>query len=328
MKERRLGRGLSGLINRTDRPDGGAKDAKARSGAPTGSSAGAVDARSRVKKVAPPPSSQVPAIPGVAGRHARVDAIRPNPYQPRKAMDDEELADLRRSIAAHGVLQPLLVRAVEDGYELIAGERRLRAASAAGLKEVPVVVKAANEEDMQTLALVENIQRVDLNAIEKALALRSMMSSLGITQGDVAKRVGKARSTIANLLRLLDLPSPVLDMVRTGAVSEGHARALLRIEGAHKRIEAAQRVIREGLSVRALEQWVGSGAGKRGSSSRTARGSSQPETGDVYMDDVGRRLEQALGTSVSVMRKGLGGEIRIPFHDAEELDRLLGLFDA
>ncbi len=334
MKERRLGRGLSGLIHRTDRK--GAVDAQ-ESTAPARREIPEIKGE---QKTGPKPKAQIDSENGAsrssathrapAARFAAIEDIRPNPYQPRASMDDDELSELKHSIVTHGVLQPLLVRTIESGYELIAGERRLRAATAAGLKEVPVVVKAASEEDMQTLALVENIQRVDLNAIEKAVALRTMMSNLGITQGNVAKRVGKARSTIANLLRLLDLPTPVLDLVRSDELSEGHARALLRVNGDANRIAAADRAVREGLSVRALEQIVGGSAtGKKGASTRRGpAGSQEGESTDVYMEDIRIRLERALGTAVRVRRKGIGGEIKIGFHDADDLDRLLTLFGA
>jgi ParB family chromosome partitioning protein len=218
------------------------------------------------------------------------------------------------------MIQPVVVRPTPDGrWELVAGERRVRAAQAVGLPTVPAIVRPATDEQMQTLALVENLQREDLNAMEKARALTAMMRNFGLTQEDVAKRVGKARATVANILRLLDLPPEVQQMVEDGRLSGAHARAVLQAQGDARRRDLARLAVERGLSVREVERRAQAGptVGKR----RT-----RPE--DPYVRDLETRLQRALSTEVRLEPKGKGGRISIRYHDADELDRLLDALGA
>ncbi len=181
---------------------------------------------------------------------------RANPYQPRQTFDEAEIADLADSIRAHGILQPLVVRRAGAGYELIAGERRLRAAQAADWRQVPIQVRDVDDRQMAELAIVENVQRKDLNAIEKAESFQRYINEYRCTQEDLAARVQVDRSTVANLIRLLELPHEVKQMVQQGDISQGHARALLPLGDEQEQIEFARRIEKEGLSVRATEQGV------------------------------------------------------------------------
>jgi ParB family chromosome partitioning protein len=252
-------------------------------------------------------------------REIPVAAIRANPYQPRVVFDPEGLAELADSIRIHGLLQPIVVRQAETGYEVVAGERRLRAAQALGLERVPVVVRNASDQDMQTLALVENLQREDLNAMEKARALRAMMRNFSITQEDAATRVGKARTTIANLLRLLELPPEIQELVESGRLSGAHARAVLQAQGTDRRLALARIAVEEGLSVREVERRARAGPtiGKR-----------KRPAPDPYVKDLEDRLRRTLGADVRVEIRGKGGRIEVRYHDADDLDRLLDLLGA
>jgi ParB family chromosome partitioning protein len=245
--------------------------------------------------------------------------IRPNPYQPRVSFPEEGLAELMDSIRVHGVLQPVVVRRAATGYELVAGERRLRAARALGHPRIPAVVRQATDEDMQTLALVENLQREDLNAMERARALKAMMRNFGITQDDVAARVGKARTTVANVLRLLDLPAEVQGLVESGALSGAHARAVLQAKGDDRRCHLARLAVERDLSVRDVERLarLGPTIGKRKAS-----------RSDPFLEDLEARLRRALSAEVRLTKKGQGGRIEIRYQDANDLDRLLELLEA
>ena len=205
---------------------------------------------------APPPSSNVAAIPGRALLMLPVEAIERNPRQPRKRFEEAKLEELAQSIKAHGIMEPILVRREGGRYKIVAGERRWRAAQRAGLAEVPAVVREASEREAFELALVENLQRADLNAIEEAEAYQVILETHRLTQEQVADRVGKERSTVANALRLLKLPDDVRDLVRDGEPDMGLARALLGLEPADAIRKTAQRAVREELSVRATEALV------------------------------------------------------------------------
>jgi ParB family chromosome partitioning protein len=263
----------------------------------------------------------VPDAPEPAARELPVADIHPNPYQPRTAFAEEDLDDLQASIAEHGLLQPIVVRRTPSGFEVIAGERRLRAVKALGRKTVPALVRDADDEDMQTLALVENLQRVDLNALEKARALRAMMRNFDLTQQQVAERVGKARTSISNLVRLLDLPNEVQHLIAEGQLSGAQARAVLLVKGTEARIALARRAAKEGLTVRRIEQIA---AVQRAG----PRKSSAPAPKDPYVRDLEDRLRRALGTPVTLHVRGVGGRIEVEYHDAGELDRLLELLGA
>ena len=248
-----------------------------------------------------------------------VERIRPNPNQPRKRFDPEALEALSRTIREKGVLQPLLVRAHGDEYELIAGERRLRAARLAGLAEVPVLVREAEPSDSLEISILENIQREDLNPIEEARAYRDMVDRLEITQDELARRVGKDRSSVTNALRLLQLPREIQEDLASGELSAGHARAILGIEHDVQRLKVRALIKQKGLSVRATEKLVQQmregGAGR-------SRSSQDPDPDlQALQDDLGRHL----GTRVRIQQGRKGGKIQILFSSADELDRLCEL---
>ncbi len=244
-----------------------------------------------------------------------IDVVRSNPYQPRRSMSDEELTELAASIRTHGVLQPLVVRADGEQYELISGERRLRAARMAGLSTVPVVVRQADEQQMLALALVENLQRSDLNPIEAASAYRRLMTEFGLTQEDIAGLVGKSRAAIANTLRLLSLAPQVQDLVVSGQLSEGHGRALAAVRVADDQLALCRRAVASSWTVRQLESEVGrltrAQALKTPARRRTAS--------SMRSDERAVAFERALGTRVEIRRRGRGGELIIHFYSEEEL---------
>jgi ParB family chromosome partitioning protein len=246
--------------------------------------------------------------------------IRPNPYQPRHRSDQAEIESLAASIKEHGVLQPVLVTELLDGYELVAGERRFRAAQLAGLERIPAVVRQLNDRDRLELALVENLQRADLNAIEEARAFRQLIDEFGLTQEQVASRVGRARATVANTLRLLDMDPAIQDAVAGGQISEGHARAVGGLAGpAQARLLGA--VVARGLSVRQTEELArrlrdGSTDPGAKATKRAAR------TLDADLERVEEDLRRALGTKVSLARTRKGGRIVIEYYGDEELGRL------
>lgn len=256
---------------------------------------------------------------------APLGQIRPNPNQPRRAFDPGALDDLAASIRERGVMQPLLVRNVSNGFEIIAGERRFRAAREAGLETVPVLVHDVSDQEALELALVENLQREDLNLIEEAEGYLELAERFQLTQADIANRVGKARATVANALRLLDLPDSVREMVAGGRLSGGHAKVLLGLSIEAEMETLAQRVVREQLSVRALEKLVASR--QRPARRRRSVQTDVPEDHVRHLCDV---LHRQFGTSVRIQPsrtlpngRRAKGAIEIDFYSAEELDRLL-----
>jgi len=321
MKQKRLGRGLSGLISRTSTPNP-VPSAAHPAAPPTPVAFPQVPPGISNRMLGQLPPAVAAALPpeseGVRG--LPVAAIKPNPYQPRTAFDEAALRELADSIRAHGVLQPIVVRRALGGYEVLAGERRLRAAKAAGLETIPAMLREATDEEMQTLALVENLQREDLNAMEKARALRAMMSNFGLTQDQVATRVGKARPTIANILRLLELGPEIQRWVEEGRLSGAHARAVLLAKGPERRLLLAKLAVELGLSVREVERRA---ASEGGVSSGKAGARLDP-----FLADLAKRLERALSTNVRLRPKGKGGKIEIRYHDAADLDRLLDILKA
>ena len=245
-----------------------------------------------------------------------ISRIRPNPHQPRRRFDPESLATLTASIVEHGVLQPILVTETIDGYQLVAGERRLRAAQAAGLERIPVVVRQLADRDQLELALVENLQRDDLDPIETAGAFRQLMEEFGFSQDDIARRVGRARSTVANTLRLLDLAPGVQAAVGDGRLSEGHGRALGGLAtGLQDRV--LDSVIGQELSVRQTEDLV-----RRLREPRPQPAGPPVRRVDPDLERVEEDLRRALGTKVSVARSRRGGRIVIEYYSDEELGRL------
>lgn len=244
--------------------------------------------------------------------------IEPNRDQPRKIFDEDALAELADSIAKHGVIQPLLVRPMPDGsYQLVAGERRWRASRMAGLTEVPVVIKELSDDEAMALALIENLQREDLNAIEEAQGIKALMDTLSLTQDEAAERVGKSRPAVANALRLLKLPDSVIALVSDGKLSPGHARALLGFKDEQDIIETADLIIEKGLTVRDVERLVK----KRNKEPKAEKPAARRAS---YYDEVELALTDFLGRKVKVGTKPgkESGVLEIDFFDKDDLTRL------
>ncbi len=246
----------------------------------------------------------------------KVDEIRPNPYQPRKVFDKSELEELANSIKENGVFQPILVRKSLSGYELVAGERRLRASKLAGLKEIPVIIKDFNDTQMMEISLLENIQRKDLSPIEEANAYNQLIKKLNYTQEELAKRLGKSRTNITNMLRLLALPSEVQDMVNNNKLSYGQARTLLALDDKDQIIELANKTIKEGLSVRQLEQLTKKPV-KKDKPSKVIKT-------DPFIEDVKQTLQSKYSTKVEIKDK----KLIIHYSNTNDLNRILELMDA
>ncbi len=256
-----------------------------------------------------------------------VTSITRNRLQPRQSFDEDALADLTASIREHGVLQPLLVRPAENGYELIAGERRLRAATAAGLHSVPVCVMNISDIDSLEIALIENLQRENLNPVEEAEGYRELADQFNLTQEEIATRVGKARASVANALRLLSLPDEVRAMLTDGRLSPGHAKALLSLDIPQEQILTARRVVDEGLSVRALEKLI-----KRTVNQAPRPRAARPDMPPAHIRYLSEQLHNHFGTSIRIQpcktfangKKGKGW-IEIDFFSNDDLDRVLSL---
>lgn len=268
----------------------------------------------------------VSMAPPAAERRVHVSEIRPNPRQPRRYFDEQRIAELADSIRHQGVLQPLVVRKADSGYELIVGERRFRAAQRAGLERVPVIVKEVSDAESLEMALVENIQREELTPIEEALAYRQLMDEFQLTQEDVAKRVGKSRPVIANLLRVLNLPEEIKEDVDRGNLSVGHARSLLALETPDKQIALARQIIRQGLSVRETETLVArslEGIEQTAARDRPAEPEKMADQAHIYLKAIEEELMRQLGTKVRLHPRKKGGKIEIEYYSNQELDGLL-----
>jgi len=267
-----------------------------------------------------PADAVSPAAPRPAELRLEVSKIRPNPKQPRQFFDEAGLDELARSMRTQGLLQPVVVRPLPDGhFELVAGERRWRAAQRAGIHKIPAVVRDVPDEKLLELALIENVQREELNAIEEAEAYRILIDDLQLTQNEVAERVGKQRTTVANALRLLNLPEAVKNMVRSRLISMGHARALLALEDA-KTIEAlAQRIVADGLSVREVESRAKRPAGTKPRPGRPT------QAVDPNVAAAETALQRVLGTKVRIGGNGKIGRVEIHYHSADELERIYRL---
>jgi len=244
--------------------------------------------------------------------------VEPNPDQPRHDFDEEELQALADSIEEHGIIQPLTVRELSSGYyQIIAGERRWRAARLANLQEVPVVIIEADDKKAMELALIENLQRQDLNPVEEALGYRTLMQDYGLTQDDAAKRVGKSRPAVANALRLLNLSTEVLEKVRTGDLSAGHARAVLTLKTDKKQLEAAQKIIALGLSVRQAELLC------KNMSKEPAAIKEEPVLKVDYVAECEKQLSKHLGRGVKIVNGKRKGRFELEFYGEEDLQVLL-----
>jgi len=275
----------------------------------------------------PAASSSLPRIPAL-GQPAPGDVVQkvsleqvvPSPLQPRKEFVAEQLTELMESIREHGIIQPLIVRPVNGKMELIAGERRFRASTQLGLKEVPVIVRQASDRDVLEMALIENLQREDLSPIEEARAYHRLAEEFQMRQEDIAKRVGKNRATVANAIRLLDLAQPVQDMLSQGKITSGHAKVLLMLKAEDAQTKAAEEVVKKGLTVRATE--------------KLAHNIINPPTPKPKFDDADvlraietceQRMLQHLSTNVAIKHSEKKGTIEIDYYGVEDLNRLLAL---
>lgn len=237
--------------------------------------------------------------------------IEPNPYEPRESVEDEGLPELVKSIKEKGLIQPLVVRRKESGFQLICGGRRLRAAKKAGLEKIPAVVKIASDSEVLELAIIENVQRENLDPIEEANAYRNLMRTFGYTQNEVATKVGKDRSTVANMLRLLELPERIRSYIRSGKLSPGHGRALLAIKGNPARLALAKRIVSRSLTVRDIE--------KQATKSRSRKATRRdPDLLALEME-----ISQLLGTKVHIMTGKKKGKLEIEFYSSDDFERIL-----
>ena len=248
-----------------------------------------------------------------------INDIRPNANQPRKDFNEEKIEELANSIEIHGVIQPIMVRPVARGYEIVAGERRWRAARKAGLKKIPAIVRELDEQQNMLIAIIENMQREDLNPIEEALALEEMIRTYGLTQEEVSRSVGKSRPYITNALRLLKLPEEVRAMVSSGTLSGGHARAIAGVTDSSRQIELAKYTIEHELSVREIEKLIKEGNLQKNKAPRR-KVEKSPDVKQVEED-----LKQIMGTKVTLSQKGKKGRIEIEYYSKEELERLIGM---
>lgn len=255
-----------------------------------------------------------------SARKVPIGDIKPNPLQPRLDFTERDLADLTESIKSVGIIQPLVVRRVGKTYELIAGERRLRAAKLAGLTEVSIIEREATDDDMLTLALIENLQRADLNPIEKAKAFKELIDRYSLTQEAAARRLGKDRATLANFIRLLDLPENVQNVVSRGTISMGHARALLSLNHPSQQYALAQRIEAQGLSVREVERTV---ATMRGEKQKRRPRANSPAAKSPVIRDIEDRLREKFGTRVTIEHKDGQGRMVIHFFTDDDLQRVL-----
>lgn len=245
--------------------------------------------------------------------------IKANPYQPRKTFDDDRLSDLATSIQTHGVLQPIVLRQTVQGYYIVVGERRFRASQLAGLAEIPAIIKELSDSDMMELAIIENLQREDLNAIEEAESYQRLMNDLGLTQQKVAERLGKSRPYIANMLRLLNLPKDISNQVKEGALSSAHGRTLLGIKDVTMMKKISQQAIRENWSVRYLEQVVNELQDCGQSKKNKAPTQIKPK----FIQKQERRLKEKFGSKVDISTSKNIGKITFEFKTEEEFKRLI-----
>jgi ParB family transcriptional regulator, chromosome partitioning protein len=252
----------------------------------------------------------------------KLNELRPNPYQPRKTFQQETINELKESILEHGILQPLIVRKSIRGFEIVVGERRFRAAKEAKLETVPAVVRTLTEQQMMELAVLENLQREDLNPIEEGLAYQMLMEKLKLTQEEVAKRLGKSRPHVANHVRLLSLPPKIQELISTGKISMGHGRALLGLREKAKVPALVEKIIKEALSVRQLEKLI------QHLNENVPRETKKPEKKkDVFIQEREHFLRERFGTGVNIKQNKNKGKIEIEFFSKEDLERILEMLD-
>lgn len=246
-----------------------------------------------------------------------INDIKPNENQPRKVFDEAKIEELANSISSYGLIQPIILRKAEKGFEIVAGERRWRAARKANLSKVPCIMKELSDEENMVISIIENMQREDLNPIEEAEALSQMIQRFGFSQEEVAKSVGKSRSYVTNSLRLLKLPKKILDFVQSGQISSGHAKMLIGVEDEKKQMLLAEKVVKEEISVREIEKLVKDLANPKKKPEKKAK---RPEISAIEDE-----LKQILGTKVNIKQSGRKGKLEIEYYNREELERLIDI---
>lgn len=251
--------------------------------------------------------------------------IVPNQHQPRRDFDEEALAELAQSIRQHGIIQPVVVRKTLNGYELVAGERRWRASQLVGLKQLPAVVREYTDAEMMEIALVENLQRQNLNVIEEAIAFRRLIEEFGLTQEEVAQKIGRSRSMIANIVRLLNLQPEVQDFVSRGTLTMGQARPLLAIDSPEIQVELANQIIEEDLSARDVEELVRRAAAKRPTKKPESKPEEIDEASQFFMNEFEDRLKVLLGTQVKIKPGKIKSKIEIEYYSNEDLERIMDM---
>ena len=258
---------------------------------------------------------------GEVVKEINIKELRPNPYQPRKVFSEEAIEELKQSIMTHGILQPIVARKSIKGYEIVVGERRYRAASEAGLKTVPVLVREMDEQQMMELAVLENLQREDLNPIEEAFAYQILLERLNLTQDELAKRLGKSRPHITNHVRLLSLPDEVKNYISDGKISMGHGRALLALKNKDMLNKVVEKLLKEKWNVRQLEQYIHQ---INDNVPRETQTKQEPKK-DVFIRQRETSLRERLGTTVTIKQTKKKGKIEIEFFSQEDLDRILDI---
>lgn len=249
-----------------------------------------------------------------------IKLCRPNPYQPRKTFDADAIEELKLSIMEYGIIQPLILRKSIKGYEIVAGERRFRAAKEAGLTEVPAIIKDYDDHKMMEIALLENLQREDLSIIEEAIAYKSLLEELNVTQEELSNKLGKSRSHIANTVRLLSLPDEITHYINSGDLTMGHGRALLGLKDKDTIINVAKKIVNEHLNVRQVEALI------HQLNNKTAKKKAKPEK-NIYFKEQENVLREKLGTKVSISKGARKGKIEIEFYNDDELDVLLDILN-
>ena len=252
-----------------------------------------------------------------------IKEIRPNPYQPRKFFSEEGIEELKQSIVEHGILQPIIVRKSIKGYEIVVGERRYRAAKAAGLKKIPAVVRSMTDEKMMELAVLENLQREDLTPIEEASAYQMLLDRLKITQEQLAKRLGKSRPHIANMIRLLSLPEEIQALIHEGKISMGHGRALLGLKDKKKILYVVEKIVKENWNVRQLEAFI-----QQLNNNVSRETKKTKEKKDIFLVEQENRLRERFGTTVKIKKGKRKGKIEIEFFSDDDLNRILDILNS
>jgi len=316
----RLGRGLGGLISGAGSPP--AKKEAATKTAPVKTAAKKAAAQKTAPAPAPRPAPRAPTPPGPGYREIPVKAIKANPYQPRREIDPSDVEELARSIQSEGLLQPVVVRQKDEHYELIAGERRLRAFEQLKLASIPARIIEAGDASSATLALIENLQRENLNPIDEAMGYASLLRDFDLTQEAAAERVGKGRASVANALRLLTLSSEIQGYLSRRLISTGHAKVLLGLESDEHRRLLARRIIETGMSVREAEQQVRRLRESSGGSASSGKSKSS-EVEQTAIRDLEKRMGEHFNTRVSLKHGPKKGRITIEYYGNDDLDRIL-----